>query len=88
MYSAELADISCGGVGASNWTITILRSKKGEEVFDAMAREGLLEVKPIEEFETSMKVLLRLTRKQRERVPTPPGRDETFVRPEGFRNPH
>jgi len=87
-FSAELADISCGGVGASNWTITILRSKKGEEVFDAMAREGLLEVKPIEEFETSMKVLLRLTRKQRERVPTPPGRDETFVRPEGFRNPH
>ena len=87
-FSAELADISCGGVGASNWTITILRSKKGEEVFDAMAREGLLEVKPIEEFETSMKVLLRLTRKQRERVPTPPGRDEIFVRPEGFRNPH
>ena len=87
-FSAELADISCGGVGASNWTITIIRSRKGEEVFDAMVREGALEVKAIEEFETSMKVLLRLTRKQRERVPTPPGRAETFVRPEGFRNPH
>jgi coenzyme F420 hydrogenase subunit beta len=87
-FSAELADISCGGVGASNWTITILRSQKGEEVFDALVREGLLDVKPIEDFETSMKVLLRLTRKQRERVPTPPGRHETFVRPEGFRNPH
>jgi coenzyme F420 hydrogenase subunit beta len=87
-FSAELADISCGGVGASNWTITIIRSRKGEEVFDAMVHAGLLDVKPIEEFETSMKVLLRLTRKQRERVPTPPGRVETFVRPEGFRNPH
>ncbi|HUI25651.1 MAG TPA: Coenzyme F420 hydrogenase/dehydrogenase, beta subunit C-terminal domain, partial [Candidatus Kryptonia bacterium] len=87
-FSAELADISCGGVGASNWTITIIRSRKGEEVFDAVVREGLLDVQPIEAFENSMKVLLRLTRKQRERVPTPPGRDDTFVRPQGFRNPH
>jgi len=87
-FSAELADISCGGVGANNWTITILRSKKGEEVFDALVREDLVDVKPIEELETSMKVLLRLTRKQRERVPTPPGRHDTFVRPPGFRNPH
>ncbi len=87
-FSAELADISCGGVGASNWTITIIRSRKGEEVFDAAVRDGVLDVQPIEQFENSMKVLLRLNRKQRERVPTPPGRAETFVRPDGFRNPH
>ena len=87
-FSAELADISCGGVGASNWTITILRSRKGEEVFDAVVRDGLLDVQPIEAFENSMKVLLRLTRKQRERVPVPPGRDDHFVRPAGFRDPH
>ena len=83
-FSAELADISCGGVGASNWTITVLRTEKGEQVFDAMVRDGLLEVRPIEAFETSMKVFLRLTRKQRERVPVPPGRDAAFVRPPGF----
>ncbi len=87
-FSAELADISCGGVGASNWTITIIRSREGEEVFDAAVRDGVLDVQPIEQFENSMKVLLRLNRKQRERVPTPPGRAETFVRPDGFRNPH
>jgi coenzyme F420 hydrogenase subunit beta len=87
-FSAELADISCGGVGATNWTITIIRSQKGEEVFDAVVRDGLLEVQPIEEFENSMKVLLRLTRKQRERVPVPPGRRDDFVRPVGFRDPH
>ncbi|MBI1817988.1 MAG: Coenzyme F420 hydrogenase/dehydrogenase, beta subunit C-terminal domain [Deltaproteobacteria bacterium] len=87
-FSAELADISCGGVGASNWTITIIRSRTGEEVFDAAVRDGVLDVQPIEQFENSMKVLLRLNRKQRERVPTPPGRAETFVRPDGFRNPH
>ncbi len=83
-FSAELADISCGGVGATNWTITVLRSEKGERMFDEIVGEGLLDVRPIEEFENSMKVFLRLTRKQRERVPVPPGRSERFVRPQGF----
>jgi coenzyme F420 hydrogenase subunit beta len=83
-FSAELADISCGGVGATNWTITVLRSEKGVEVFDAIVREGLLDVRPIEEFENSMKVFLRLTRKQRDRVPVPPGRSDAWVRPAGF----
>jgi coenzyme F420 hydrogenase subunit beta len=83
-FSAELADISCGGVGATNWTITVLRSAKGEEIFAAIEREGLLDVRPIEEFENSMKVFLRLTRKQRERVPVPPGRTDAWVRPLGF----
>ncbi len=80
-FTAELADISCGGVGAMDWTIAILRTPKGEALFDAMVAEGLLDVKPIEEFENSMKVMLRLTRKQRERVPVPPGRVESYVRP-------
>ena len=83
-FSAELADISCGGVGATDWTITVLRTEAGMRVFDAMVDDGLLDVRPIEEFENSMKVFLRLTRKQRERVPVPPGRREAFVRPPGF----
>ncbi|HYD49633.1 MAG TPA: Coenzyme F420 hydrogenase/dehydrogenase, beta subunit C-terminal domain [Terriglobales bacterium] len=83
-FSAELADISCGGVGANDWTITILRSPRGVEVFDAMVAENLLEVRPIEELETSMRVALRLARKQRDRVPVPPGRTERWVRPLGF----
>ncbi len=85
-FSAELADISCGGVGASGWTITVIRSERGEEVFNEIEKQGLLEVRPIEDFETSMKVLLRLARKQRERVPVPPGRTEEWVRPAGFGN--
>lgn len=83
-FSAELADISCGGVGANGWTITILRSRRGEETFAQLEREGLVEVKPMEEMETSMKVLLRLARKQRERVPLPPGRLDSWARPAGF----
>jgi len=87
-FSAELADISCGGVGSMDWTITILRTRKGEEIFDAAVREGIFEVRSMEEFETSMKVLLRLARKQRQRVPLPAGRAETWARPAGFGDPH
>ena len=79
-FSAELADISCGGVGAMDWTITILRTARGEELFNRMVAEGLLEVRPIEEFEKSMTVLLRLTDRQHLRVPVPPGQDASRVR--------
>ena len=87
-FSAELADISCGGVGAMDWTIVVLRSRLGEETFDAAVRDGVFEVRSMGEFENSMKVMLRLTRKQRLRVPVPPGRGDAFVRPPGFGNPH
>lgn len=83
-FTAELADISCGGVAAMDWTITVLRTPKGEALFDAMVSEGLLDVRPMAEFENSMNVLLRLTRKQRNRVPVPPGRSAAHVRPPGW----
>ena len=37
---AELADISCGGVGAMDWTIVVLRTPRGEEIFDRAAADG------------------------------------------------
>lgn len=80
-FTAEVADISCGGVAAMDWTITVLRTAKGEAFFDAMVSDGLLDVRPMEEFEKSMTVLLRLARKQRDRVPVPPGRSAAYVRP-------
>jgi coenzyme F420 hydrogenase subunit beta len=83
-FTAELADISCGGVACMDWTITVLRSQRGEALFDDMVQRGLLETRPMEEFENSMKVMLRLTKKQRERVPVPPGRPPRYVRPEGY----
>ena len=58
-----------------DWTITVLRSARGEALFDDMVRRGLLEIRSMDEFEQSMKVMIRLTKKQRERVPVPPGRD-------------
>jgi coenzyme F420 hydrogenase subunit beta len=83
-FTAELADISCGGVACMDWTITVLRSARGEALFDDMVRRGLLETRSMDEFEQSTKVMLRLTRKQRDRVPVPPGRTPRYVRPEGY----
>ena len=83
-FTAELSDISCGGVACMDWTITIIRTKKGEELFDDLVRRGLVETRSMDEFEQSMKVMLRLTKKQRERVPVPPGRPVRYVRPEGY----
>src|SRR5437867_283088 len=83
-FTAELADISCGGVAAMDWTITILRTSQGEALFDDLVRRGLLAVRPMDELENAMKVMLRLTKKQRDRVPVPPGRTPRYVRPEGY----
>jgi coenzyme F420-reducing hydrogenase beta subunit len=67
-----------------DWTITVLRSRRGEEIFDDMVRRGLVEVRSMDEFEASMTVMLRLTKKQRDRVPVPPGRTARYVRPQGY----
>ncbi|MBI5505845.1 MAG: Coenzyme F420 hydrogenase/dehydrogenase, beta subunit C-terminal domain [Deltaproteobacteria bacterium] len=68
-FSAELADISCGGVGSMDWTITITRTDRGRRIMQELIDAGLVEVRPIEEFENSLKVLLRLARRQHQRVP-------------------
>jgi coenzyme F420 hydrogenase subunit beta len=68
-FSAELADVSCGGVGCMGWTITITRTDLGRRVMQELIDADLLEVRPIEEFEGSLKVLLRLARRQHQRVP-------------------
>jgi coenzyme F420 hydrogenase subunit beta len=85
-FSAELADVSCGGVGAMDWTITITRTDRGRAFMDAMIDAGLLEVRPIEEFENSLKTLLRLARRQHQRVPVP-GAGAATVRPPYFQPP-
>ncbi|RMD85112.1 MAG: hypothetical protein D6815_02600 [Candidatus Dadabacteria bacterium] len=80
-FSAELADVSCGGVGAMDWTITIARTDRGREFLDDMIASGKLEIRPIEEFESSLKILLRLARRQHQRVPPGPSGEEAVCPP-------
>jgi len=66
-FSAELADISAGGLGLSGWTLTIIRTQKGEEIFRDAEEAGLLKTKSIEEDERALDLLIRLSKKKRKR---------------------
>jgi len=85
-FSAELADVSCGGVGCMGWTITITRTDLGRRVMQELIDTGAIEVKPIDEFESSLKVLLRLARRQHQRVPAGTSIFNGAVRPPYYRS--
>lgn len=68
-FSAELADISVGGLGLNGWTFTILRSKMGEEIFDRAEKSGAIRTRSVEEEKLASDLLLKLsTRKKMRRA--------------------
>jgi coenzyme F420 hydrogenase subunit beta len=64
-FSAELADISAGGVGLTGWTLTVLRTKIGEELFESAERENLFETKPVEQEKNALDTLINLSKRKR-----------------------
>jgi len=64
-FSAELADISTGGLGLTGWTFTIIRTKKGEEIFDSAEKAGAIRTRPVEEEKFALDLLVKLSRKKR-----------------------
>ncbi len=66
-FSAELADISTGGLGLSGWTLTVIRTERGEELFKKAEEAGKLKIRPAEEEERALDLLIRLSRKKRGR---------------------
>lgn len=68
-FSAEMADIACGGVGTDRSTIVVIRTRRGEDIWRAYAASGQVEQWPIRENKKAWNILLRLARRQRERVP-------------------
>ncbi len=71
-FSAEMADIACGGVGTDRATIVVLRTRKAEALWERFQAAGEVEVEPIAENKRAWNILLRLARRQRERVPPGP----------------
>ena len=67
-FSAELADISTGGVGMSGWTFTILRTKKGVELFENAEKAGFLETKPLDDEKRAFDLLVRLSKMKQKRT--------------------
>ncbi|MEK6709180.1 MAG: Coenzyme F420 hydrogenase/dehydrogenase, beta subunit C-terminal domain [Nitrospinota bacterium] len=76
-FSAELADIACGGVGTRGWTIVVLRTGRGERIWRAFEAAGLAETMPIQENKRAWNILQILARRQRGRVPAREGRSGT-----------
>jgi len=64
-FSAELADISAGGLGLSGWTLTVLRTEIGEKLFQKAEQEGVIKTRPIEEEQNILNVLTRISDKKR-----------------------
>ncbi len=69
-FAAEHADISTGGIGRDNdWTLTIVRTSRGEEWMRGVVDAGLVEVRPAETDDVAMNLLAKLSQKSRERWP-------------------
>lgn len=48
-FSAELSDISVGGAGSlKNWSVVIIRTKKGEEIFSGAVNAGIINIMSID----------------------------------------
>lgn len=73
-FSAEMADIACGGVGTDRATIVVLRTQKAVDIWKQYEASGLVEVWPIAENKKAWNILQRLARRQRERPPQGPVR--------------
>ncbi|MDH5438878.1 MAG: Coenzyme F420 hydrogenase/dehydrogenase, beta subunit C-terminal domain [Candidatus Bathyarchaeota archaeon] len=64
-FSSELADISAGGLGLNGWTFAVIRTEKGEELFESAERKGLLRTKPVEEEKRAFGLLIKLSKMKR-----------------------
>ncbi|MEM4407818.1 MAG: Coenzyme F420 hydrogenase/dehydrogenase, beta subunit C-terminal domain [Candidatus Caldarchaeum sp.] len=80
-YSAELADISCGGLATKGWTITVIRTRTGLSIVENAVNAGILESKKIELNSEPMNLLRKLCKQKRKRQPPPL---KTFFNLENF----
>ncbi|MBI4504903.1 MAG: Coenzyme F420 hydrogenase/dehydrogenase, beta subunit C-terminal domain [Chloroflexi bacterium] len=74
-FAAEYADLSVGGLGGEGWTITVLRTKRGRELFYEAVRDGVIEVQGMDDFGFQLNLLEKLAAKQRAR----PNRKEALA---------
>ncbi|MFP3985104.1 MAG: Coenzyme F420 hydrogenase/dehydrogenase, beta subunit C-terminal domain, partial [Candidatus Bathyarchaeia archaeon] len=68
-FSAELADISAGGLGLNGWTFVILRTEKGEEIFDGAVEAGMLNTRSADEEPFALTLLDKLSKKKQQNSP-------------------
>ncbi|MEM2643008.1 MAG: Coenzyme F420 hydrogenase/dehydrogenase, beta subunit C-terminal domain [Candidatus Bathyarchaeia archaeon] len=63
-FSSEFADISAGGLGLEDWTFTIIRTEKGEEIFSAAEKAGAIVTKNADTKQNALNLLVKLSKKK------------------------
>lgn len=65
-FSAELADISLGGLGMEGWTFVVVRTEAGEKLLREAEKAKVVQTKPVEKDDSALKLLAKLSTKKRE----------------------
>jgi coenzyme F420 hydrogenase subunit beta len=67
-FSAELADLSVGGVGLDGRTLTIVRTDRGNSLLKNAIEKGLIETESTDGFQSAVKLLIKLSEIKRKNI--------------------